>query len=50
MADVHGPKRRAFKMAQMQGARRVDSEAYVLYAAGRHEECNAADESFSTPA
>jgi hypothetical protein len=40
---------RAFKMVQMPGARRVDSEAYDLYAAGRHEERNAADEPFSTP-
>jgi hypothetical protein len=50
MTDVQGTKDRAFKMAQMQGARREDSEAYDLYAAGRHEKRNAADESSSTPA
>jgi hypothetical protein len=39
---------RTFKKAQMQGARREDSEEYDLYAAGRAEEGNAADEPFST--
>ena len=43
------PACRPFKTAQMRGARRVDSEAYDLYAAGRHEERNDADEPFSTP-
>src|SRR5688500_5131827 len=35
-------------MAQLLGARRGDSEAHDLYAAGRHEERNDADEPFST--
>jgi hypothetical protein len=39
---------RTFKKAQMQGARRGDSEAYDPYTAGRHEEGNDADEPFST--
>jgi hypothetical protein len=39
--------RGSLKTVQMQGARREDSEAYDLYAAGRHEERNAADGPFS---
>jgi hypothetical protein len=46
--------RRSLKTPQMQGARRErvpaegGAEAYDLYAAGRREERNAADEAFST--
>jgi hypothetical protein len=40
-------KRRLVKTRQVQGARRGDSEAYDLYAAGGHEERNAADDAFS---